>query len=178
MASHVDTSYGEKLVNEEKMMTLRECVYNEFKDEDVAANIYQKLQEMDIADLHTLRTIDEDDMNDLCKEMGLNGIKKIKFKSLIRKQKEIKQSQQQNIITISSMEHDEIDKIEQYTQKSNGLRKSLESYINQIEEHCNHLQSQTEAKFTSIIEKIQQRHQSINNEVFVLSVVIYIICFF
>jgi len=176
MASHVDTSYGEKLVNDEEMMTLRECVYNEFKDENVAADIYQKLQEMDIADLHTLETIDEDDMNDLCKEMGLNGIKKIKFKSLIRKQKEIKQSQQQtniqpNIITISAIEHAEIDKIEQYTQKSNGLRKSLESYINQIEQHCNHLQSQTEAKFASIIEELQQRHQSINNEV-----LFYLLC--
>ena len=75
---------------DEEAMTLRECVYNEFKDEHVAADIYQKLQEMDIADLHTLQTIDEDDMNHLCKEMGLNDIKKIKFKSLIRKQKEIK----------------------------------------------------------------------------------------
>ena len=170
MSSVVDT-IGEEGANN-TVLQLKECIYNEFKDSQVASDIYAKLCDSDMADLETLIEIDEEDMNKVCEMMELDGFNKIKFKAFIRKQKKLHQLKlpiTENIITISTIEQNEINKIEDYIQKTNGLRQLFESYANDLDQNSIDLKSKIADKFTTIIQKLQQRNEAINDQVLYLS---------
>eukprot|EP01083_Nonionella_stella_P295746 1005039_1 len=105
MAAPMDTAVGGEEGSNPPKLNLKQIIQKEFKDDKVSNDIYSQLVEMEIVDIQTLVLTDDDDLNDLCKDMNLKGAKKIKFKALIRKQKQLYQSKQpqqpQHIVTIS-----------------------------------------------------------------------------
>eukprot|EP01083_Nonionella_stella_P213711 770559_1 len=144
---------------------LKKCLYNTF-NEQVASDIYSKLEEEGLADLQTL-ILSFEDLDDLCNEvLKLKTTRKIKFKAMIRKkqyQQHQQQQKQQNSqkIVISMKEQSQMNKVQQTLEQCRNIEKVLESYSNQVEKHCVETKSQIDELFETVVIEILKRKQNL-----------------
>eukprot|EP01084_Bolivina_argentea_P283975 486516_1 len=151
MAEPVDTAAGEEGSKCTDTLTLKEIIANEYKDAQRANDIYSKLVEMEIADIQTLILIDEADLNDLCGELKLKFNEKIKFKSLMRKQKKLHEPKQLSyIVPISKHEQSQINKIDTALKTADSIQHLFETHFNEIEQHTTTTKSMVNQKFDII----------------------------
>eukprot|EP01084_Bolivina_argentea_P110322 197029_1 len=169
MAAPMDTAVGGEEGSNPPKLNLKQIIQKEFKDDKVSNDIYSQLVEMEIVDIQTLVLTDDDDLNDLCKDMNLKGAKKIKFKALIRKQKQLYQSKQpqqpQHIVTISKKEQAEIDKIDLALKQADSIHHLFEEHFNEIEQHTETTKLVLNQQFDSIFKALQTRQKMIANKI-------------
>eukprot|EP01084_Bolivina_argentea_P227181 383718_1 len=115
--------------------SLKQLIESTYKDTEISNELYSKLVEMKLS-LEELLLTDDNDLNDLCNNMNLKGSNKIKFKALIRKQKQLNNPTPQiHVVTVSKTEQHQINKINITLKQLQHLNELLDTYPNEIEEH-------------------------------------------
>ena len=140
-------------------------------EHNVSNEVYYKLEQAGI-DWNTLLHIELTELDILCGKQVLNlpFMVKIKFKAAIKQlqllYKHRNQSQQhQHIITITTEEQKYLDLITTQLKQANNIQTLFENHFNQVEDYCVNIKSNIDAEFENIIQKLQQRKQSLQNKV-------------
>eukprot|EP01084_Bolivina_argentea_P110325 197035_1 len=157
----------ESPTNSSKSQSLKQLLESTFKDEKTVNYIEMELVEMEL-DISELILTETNDLNELCQDMKLKGATKIKFKALIQKQKQLKllnTIRPKQIITISSNEQKEINKIEISLKQNNDLHHLLETHFNDIEQHSITTTSLINQTFNNIFKQLKKRQKSLNNTI-------------
>eukprot|EP01084_Bolivina_argentea_P227180 383717_1 len=144
---------------------LKQIIENTYKNKEIGNEIYSKLLEMEIG-LEELLLTDDNDLNDLCNNMNLKGSNKIKFKALIRKQKQLNNpTSNKHFITISKTEQHEINKIDMTLKQLQNLSQLLDIHSNEIEHHANKIILKVNQQFEEIFKILKIRQKILTDKI-------------
>eukprot|EP01084_Bolivina_argentea_P157656 274712_1 len=128
-------------------------------------HVYEKLMKNEIT-ADTLLFLNDKNIDELCVELNLSVMEKLKFISCLKKLKlQIMPSQNSIFIPITFDDKKCIDKIEFNMKQCDDLQNILEKYFNEIDSNVIITKKQVDEKINNIIVQLRQRQKSLLQQI-------------
>eukprot|EP01084_Bolivina_argentea_P020805 38650_1 len=138
-------------------------------DNRVSKDTIQKLISNELDTIEILKNIGEEDINDLCKEYGINVTQKIKLKSALMKLKDAKTHEPQNLPPILIDKEERValtkmaEKVKAIEDSINLVAETTTDIDSQVAAHTNTIKSAFKALYESLDKRQQVLIQKINH---------------
>eukprot|EP01084_Bolivina_argentea_P086121 155674_1 len=128
-------------------------------------DIYSKLQNSGVVNIDMLVFIDNDDLKQLCQELGLSFGEKMKFKTEIRKLKEQYGQKRKNTVIMNSCgEQSEIEPIDLALKQFNESQHIFEGYSNEIDDIIANTKTQINTEIDTVIKSLESTKQYLHQK--------------